>query len=93
MLDEDWQHADAADIFYVKPASPQPIPGVKYHVIAGSLDDDEASLTTRFFGDGLVSNASATRETLGTFKLFAKTNHMQLLNSAEIAEYLKELFQ
>ena len=93
MLDEDWQHPNADDLLFRKPKPPPPLPGVQYHVLAGNLFEDETSLFARYFGDGLVSQHSATRETLGTFKLFPKTGHLRLLKSPEVGAYLKECLQ
>ena len=98
MVDEDWDHQDRFARSRHKPCA-LPLPAnVDCCTIAASIAKKSGDLAERLLGDGLVPLASALgkhRLARRTLKLppehqqvFARTNHMQLLSSAEVGAQL-----
>jgi hypothetical protein len=87
MLEEDWK-------FPRKKRTPvPPLAGVHYHVLVGSLMENEKSLLARYFGDGLVTQGSAVAKTLlsvSTVKVFSKTGHNSILTDSRVRLYIKK---
>lgn len=87
MLERDWREGATT-------RSPlPPVPGVRYHILIGSLAKDEKSLLAKFFGDGLVSPDSAVAQTLlkvSEVKRFSNTGHNAILKHPEVIRYLQE---
>ncbi len=102
MVEEDWQHPDNHGLRQVQRTPVNPLPGVSYHLIAGTIAQDEMSLFALFFGDGLVSKFSAMGTTFVgrhctsqriTSRVFPKMNHATILNDIEVYQYIKSLIQ
>jgi len=101
MVEEDWKHPDCHRLLNVPRTSVNPLPGVTYHIIAGTIAQDEMSPLAVFFGDGLVSKHSALGKTFAnhyqsssqqiTYQTFPKMNHATMLNNLEVYQYIKSL--
>lgn len=98
LVDEDWQSPHADDLLPPRTPVP-PLPGVQYHVLAGSLLKNAESILARYFGDGLVGGGSATGSVFGprtTFqgqvhvRVFGRQHHGTLLANTEVYAYLRE---
>lgn len=99
LIDEDWQHPHANDIFAPRTVVP-PLPGVHYHVLVGSLLKTLGSALDHYFGDGLVGGGSAIGRTFGdpalpagalvSTRVFAQQSHLGLLSNLEVYQYLRE---
>jgi len=96
MLDEDWQgnpditqHSDAR-------MTVPPIPGIDYHILIGNLSANEKSLLSKYFGDGLVTPASAVGMTFlnsATVKIFPRTGHNSILASTQVHRYIRGILE
>jgi len=101
MVDEDWADNPHDDRLIATKTSVPPIPGVEYHVIAGTLPEDSESLLSLVFGDGLVGRGSAAGDQLfrpddsdqpcGTIRFFPGRSHFDLLSDPEIGAHVVEL--
>lgn len=92
LTDDDWLelHKKRQEKIKVRP-----LPGVKYFLIAGTLGKNKIFST--YFGDGLVGSESAVTNELNTNiftkvekKVFEKEDHISLLSSKAVAEYIIE---
>ncbi|WP_354579655.1 alpha/beta hydrolase [Hymenobacter sp. UYP22] len=99
LVDEDWQSEHADDLFPPRTVVP-PLPGVRYHILVGSLLKSAISALHDYFGDGLVGAGSARGrifqdpaappELLISTHVYAKLHHGTLLSSPEVYHYLRE---
>ncbi|MCB0416908.1 MAG: alpha/beta fold hydrolase [Bdellovibrionaceae bacterium] len=93
MVDEDWKYGEPAIFSYDKHTPVPPLPGVHYHILVGNLSKEEDSLMAKYFGDGLVTPASAIAETLlrvSTVKIFPQTGHNSILRSRKVHNYVQK---
>ena len=93
MVDEDWKYGEPAVLNYDKHTPVPPVPGVHYHILVGNLSKEEDSLMAKYFGDGLVTPASAVAETLirvSTIKVFPQTGHNSILRSKDVHAYVQQ---
>ncbi|RPD50411.1 alpha/beta fold hydrolase [Hymenobacter sediminis] len=99
LVDEDWQNEHADDLFPPRTVVP-PLPGVRYHVLVGSMLKTAGSALHDYFGDGLVGGGSARGrifqdpaappDLLISTHVFSKLHHGTLLSSPEVYQYLRE---
>ncbi|MBX0292934.1 hypothetical protein K3G63_21000 [Hymenobacter sp. HSC-4F20] len=99
LVDEDWQNEHADDLFPPRTVVP-PLPGVRYHVLVGSLLKTASSVLHEYFGDGLVGGGSARGrifqdpasppDLLITTQVYSQLHHGTLLSSPEVYQYLRE---
>ncbi|GAB3289059.1 esterase/lipase family protein [Hymenobacter tenuis] len=97
LVDEDWQHARADDLFPPRTVVP-PLAGVRYHVLVGSLLKSASSALHDYFGDGLVGAGSARGRVFQdpaappdlhvTTHIYSQLHHGTLLSSPEVYQYL-----
>lgn len=94
VLDEDWQDKDRFEQGGLPVFLPLP-PGVACLAVAATVGKEERSLADRIAGDGLVPVASALGEHADPARclamehaVFVRTNHMDLLSSAEVRQRL-----
>lgn len=98
LVDEDWQDPHANDLFPPRTLVP-PLPGVRYHVLVGSLLKSANSALHDYFGDGLVGAGSALGRVFGdpglppeqqiSTRVFPKLHHGTLLSNPEVYQYLR----
>lgn len=98
LVDEDWQNAEDGKIRNVNVTIVTPLPKVKYYLIAGAvLDEQGRGRIFTFFGDGLVEKESALSRLFKNnslksgkveMKLFNGENHLTLLESKKVHEYV-----
>jgi pimeloyl-ACP methyl ester carboxylesterase len=99
LVDEDWQDPHANDLFPPRTLVP-PLPGVRYHVLVGSLLNSVDSALHDYFGDGLVGAGSALGRVFGdpalppeqriSSRVFPKLHHGTLLSNPEVYQYLRD---
>ncbi|MBC8082420.1 MAG: alpha/beta hydrolase [Hymenobacter sp.] len=99
LVDEDWQDPHANDLFPPRTLVP-PLPGVRYHVLVGSLLKSANSALHDYFGDGLVGAGSALGRVFGdpallpeqqvSTRVFPKLHHGTLLSNPEVYQYLRD---
>lgn len=99
LVDEDWQDPHANDLFPPRTLVP-PLPGVRYHVLVGSLLKTANSALHDYFGDGLVGAGSALGRVFGdpamppeqriSTRIFPKLHHGTLLSNPEVYQYLRD---
>ncbi|QNH63362.1 esterase/lipase family protein [Hymenobacter sediminicola] len=99
LVDEDWQDPHADDLFPPRTLVP-PLPGVRYHVLVGSLLKTANSALHDYFGDGLVGAGSALGRVFGdpglppeqliSTRVFPKLHHGTLLSNPEVYQYLRD---
>lgn len=99
LVDEDWQNEHADDLFPPRTVVP-PLPGVRYHVLVGSLLKSATSALHEYFGDGLVGAGSARGRIFQdpaappdvrvTTRVYPRLHHGTLLSNPEVYEYLRE---
>jgi pimeloyl-ACP methyl ester carboxylesterase len=100
LVDEDWQNTNYENQKKTKATKIFPVPNVEYHLIAATVSDkNEKKKLFTFFGDGLVEKQSALSDLfkdnkiqtgLIHFKLFEGENHLSLLESNAVQEYMIE---
>jgi pimeloyl-ACP methyl ester carboxylesterase len=96
LTDEDWQRPDAATMRLRDRTAVPLLPGVHYHIAAGSLTQSTDAILATYFGDGLVGarSALATRHTPGgatvRWRVFAKHGHLALLSSPEVQAFVSD---
>ena len=93
MLDEDW-NSPGAHSGNRHPVPP--IPGIRYHVLVGTLSKDEKSLMAKYFGDGLITQQSAVGATLlhlSNVKVLVKTGHNSILSHPEAIRCVRKALQ
>jgi pimeloyl-ACP methyl ester carboxylesterase len=72
------------------------LPGVGYHVIAGTMTQTEDSIVAAYFGDGLVGSKSglAARDSHGATsiqcRVFTRTAHLALVSSPEVQAFVSD---
>lgn len=103
MVEEDWKNQNSDHLGAVQRTFVNLVPSVNYHLIAGTIAEDEMSPLALFFGDGLVSKHSAVGDAfknpvtqlteLITCKTFPKTNHATILTNEEVYQHLKQLLR
>lgn len=99
LVDEDWQNVKDGNEKNIKATKILPLPNVDYYLIAGSVTEEKnKNRIFTFFGDGLVEKESALSELFNTnamisgkvnMKLFPNENHLTLLESKEVSEFIK----
>lgn len=96
LTDDDWLNENAGDLDKYTVSKVRPIADVKYYLIGGILGKKNNILSS-YFGDGLVSSDSALTDELNTNNLeniesviFEKENHLSLLESEKVANYIIE---
>jgi pimeloyl-ACP methyl ester carboxylesterase len=99
LVDADWQDPHADDLFPPRTLVP-PLPGVRYHVLVGSLLKSANSALHDYFGDGLVGAGSALGRVFGdpalppeqqiSTRVFPKLHHGTLLSNPEVYQYLRD---
>jgi len=99
LVDEDWQNLSDGNEKNITATKILPLPNVDYYLIAGSMTEDEnKSRLFTYFGDGLVEKKSALSNLFNTnsmisgkvnMKIFPKENHLTLLESKEVFEFIK----
>ena len=92
LTDDDWLNSDKNKPEKVRV---RPLSGVKYYLIAGILGKNKIFST--YFGDGLVGSESAVTNELNTTfftdikrKVFENEDHISLLSSRVVADYIIE---
>ena len=100
LVAHDWQNPHANDILFPPRTVVPPLPGVRYHVLVGSLLKTAGSALDHYFGDGLVGGGSAIGRLFGdpalppdsgiTTRVFAQQSHAGLLSNPEVYAYLRE---
>lgn len=100
MVDEDWKQENADALTGVKRVPVPPLPGVRYHVLLGSLTKDIDSPLGMYFGDGLVGTRSAAGASFSLpsepgkpvieFRAFPETGHISLLNHEDVYAYIEQ---
>lgn len=103
MVDEDWQQENADALTGVKRVPVPPLPGVRYHVLLGSLTKDFDSPLAMYFGDGLVGTRSASGASLALssdpdkpvveFRTFPETGHISLLGNESAYAYIESILR
>lgn len=103
MVEEDWRDRPYDDRLYVERTVVPPLPGVDYHVLAGTLPENDQSPIARYFGDGLVSRSSAMGEAIvsahdplryhGTYHMFPGTGHFDILINPKVGKYITEVLR
>jgi pimeloyl-ACP methyl ester carboxylesterase len=96
VLDDDWDGQDRFAHGVPLPQFVAPPPGVRCHAVGATIGKREGDLADRMLaGDGLVPLASALGQHADPARCLAlesvvvcRTNHMQLLSSAEVGEHL-----
>ena len=78
---EDWKREDADKLMNVKRTEVLPVPGVRYHLLLGSMSESVISPLATYFGDGLVGTRSALGKEFVEFTEQAEKrgNHKSLL--------------
>ncbi|UOQ78034.1 alpha/beta fold hydrolase [Hymenobacter sp. 5516J-16] len=99
LTDEDWQNEHADDLFPPRTVVP-PLPGVRYHVLVGSLMKTVDSALHDYFGDGLVGAGSARGRIFRdpaappdlriTTRVYPRLHHGTLLSNPEVYQYIRE---
>ena len=99
LVDEDWLDPHANDLFPPRTLVP-PLPGVRYHVLVGSLLKSIDSALHDYFGDGLVGAGSAIGRVFGdpglppeqliSSRVFPKLHHGTLISNPEVYQYLRD---
>ncbi|WP_019948011.1 esterase/lipase family protein [Hymenobacter aerophilus] len=99
LVDEDWQSPHADDLFPPRTVVPL-LPGVRYHVLVGSLLKSAGSALHDYFGDGLVGAGSAAGRIfqdpaappgrLISTRVYPQLHHGTLLSNPEVYQYLRE---
>ncbi|SNC74620.1 Alpha/beta hydrolase family protein [Hymenobacter gelipurpurascens] len=100
LIEEDWQNPNADDLFPPRTVVPL-LPGVHYHVLAGSLLKSDTSVLHDYFGDGLVGAHSAQGRIFRdpaapadlriSTQVFPKLHHGSLLSHPEVYAYLRDV--
>jgi len=99
LIDEDWKDKDP-DILLRNNRHPVPLlQGADHYVISATVKDPDHPLSL-FFGDGVVSHASATGKSLVSdsgiplpeenFKSFANIGHTKLMRHPDVYEQIRE---
>jgi pimeloyl-ACP methyl ester carboxylesterase len=101
MVEEDWKNQETHPASSARRTIVGLLPGVTYHMIAGTMVKDEASLVALFFGDGLVGKQSAMGgasfnhtthlSKFVTYRIFPKMNHATILTNPEVYNHLRTL--
>ena len=99
LVDEDWQNSKDGNVKNIQQTKVYPLPHVYYYLIAASVtEENEKNRIFTFFGDGLVEKKSALSDLFITnsmisgkvnMKLFPRLNHLTLLESKEVFNYIK----
>ncbi|MCB1194000.1 MAG: hypothetical protein H7A23_03280 [Leptospiraceae bacterium] len=102
LVEEDWKSPDSDTLLKANRTKVEPLPGVKYYIIAGTMMGNESSLVSTYFGDGLVGRKSAIGEVFHSLKeesneflevrIFRETSHLGLLMNQNVYEYIKGAF-
>jgi len=94
LTDEDWLHKDSEDMDKHPVTNVRPILKVKYYLIGGVIGK-KSDIVHKYFGDGLVGSTSALTNQFASSDstsieniIFEKENHMSLLESEQVAEYI-----
>jgi pimeloyl-ACP methyl ester carboxylesterase len=100
LVDEDWQNPNYEKEKKVKATKVYPVPNVEYYLVAGTVStNSEKKKIFTFFGDGLVEKQSAlsdlfkeneSQQGMVHFKLFENENHLSLLESEKVQEFMLE---
>lgn len=94
LTDEDWLDKDSEDIDKHPVTKVRLIPKVKYYLIGGVIGKKN-DIVHKYLGDGLVGSTSALNRQVQSENsdniesiIFEKENHMSLLASEQVAEYI-----
>lgn len=93
IVEEDWKTDRKAIRDLLKLTPVPPLDSVRYHILVGNLTKDEKSKLGRYFGDGLVSQSSATGHGIletAVIKIFPGTGHNSILRNETVYAYLLE---
>jgi pimeloyl-ACP methyl ester carboxylesterase len=102
LVDEDWNQPEANNLAGVKRTIVPPLDGVEYYIIVATISEDESGIVSQYFGDGLVGKDSATGESFYhnvenkdflRVKVFSKLNHISLLSSLDVFDYIKRTLE
>lgn len=99
LIDEDWKDKDP-DTLLRNNRHPVPLlQGADHYVISATVKDPDHPLSL-FFGDGVVSHASATGKSMVSdsgipfpeenFKSFANIGHTKLMRHPDVYEQIRE---
>lgn len=98
LIDEDWKNPCYENEKEIKATKIYPVKNVDYYLIAATLaDNDKKSKIYTFFGDGLVEKESALSSLFKEqvvdpdfihFNLFPEENHLTLLESQKVQQYI-----
>jgi pimeloyl-ACP methyl ester carboxylesterase len=98
MADQDWRDHPYDDRLFAKRTPIELLPGVDYHVLVGTLPENDDSLVARFFGDGLMSKRSAmgrdesqARPSRTTYQVFPSMGHFDILIHPDVGHYVTEV--
>jgi pimeloyl-ACP methyl ester carboxylesterase len=99
LVDEDWQNKKDGIEKNIQATKIYPLQNLDYYLIAGTVSEEKnKNRVFTFFGDGLVEKKSALSDLFITnsmisgkvnMKLFPNENHLTLLESKEVAEFVK----
>lgn len=92
LVDEDWQRPDAAQLASHQRTPVPLLPGVDYHVVAGTLlgdADSAASWLACYLGDGMVGTRSALGSHV-TCRVFPSTSHLALVAHPEVHAHVRD---
>lgn len=87
LVDEDWQRDDDRPLRRAERTDVPPLPGVDYHVVAGTLTANHRSLIATWFGDGLVGRRSALGDHVRV-RVFPRTGHLALVSRPDVQEHV-----
>jgi len=94
MAEQDWRDRPYDDRLFMERTVIGNLPGVDYHVLVGTLPEDDESLVARFFGDGLLTKRSAMGHDRGparshtTYRVFPGRGHFDILVHPEVGHYV-----
>ena len=101
MVEQDWAGHPFDERLLTQRTPVDPLPGVDYHIIVGTLQENDDSPVALYFGDGLVGKRSAMGEALfspvdpltarGTYKIFPATGHFGILTSTPVGDHVRDV--
>ena len=96
LVEDDWRRPDAEHLRLDQRTRVPLLPDTRYHVVVGTLTQDEESIIATYLGDGLVGKRSALgrdhaeRHHSVEYRVFTQTGHVGLLTSPDVQRYLCE---
>jgi pimeloyl-ACP methyl ester carboxylesterase len=101
MVDDDWRGRAYDDRLFVTRAVVEPLPGVSYHVLVGTLHSEGTSPVAAHLGDGMVGRRSAMGQSFfgpadpladrASFTLFPRTGHLSMLIDPEVGRHVTDI--